>query len=393
MSADQIGETSVKTMRKSTEFGSAKPGTAGGTFLRQFWQPVYLSSELPAGRAKPIRIMGENFTLYRGQSGVAHVVGNRCPHRSTQLSTGWVKDDCIRCIYHGWTFDGSGQCIERPGENPPEPAPGIRIPAYPTREHLGLIYAFFGPSEPPAFPPFPAFEDEGVVENSAYDFPCNWFQTYENQIDEVHIAFVHSFGGSHNALGRSVQLPDIDVSETNYGMVRHTKSGTGQTRATLYLFPNTMRIIIPPFNDMKEIGGWRDSYLTLVPTTDESHILFMTQLARVARSELVTHKTAWGAFQKRISKYPSIRQVAREVLDGKYTLNDILDHPLLGLIEDAVAQQGQGEIVDRSLERLGRTDVGIVRMRRLFERQLRAITEGIPGKGWHYSGERPALGF
>jgi 5,5'-dehydrodivanillate O-demethylase oxygenase subunit len=176
-------------------------------------------------------------------------------------------------------------------------------------------------------------------------------------------------------------------------MVRHTKSGAGKTRATLYLFPNTMRIIIPPFNDMKEIGGWRDSYLTLVPTTDESHILFMTQLARVNRSEIAAHGVAWDAFQKRVASYPSIRQVSREILDGVSTPNDILDHPLLPLIEDAVAQQGQGEIVDRSQERLGRTDIGIVRMRRLFERELAAITTGVAGKPWRYSGERPALGF
>ena len=258
MRTSLANDISHQSTRKLTDFASAGPNTSGGRFLRQFWQPVSLSSALPAGRAKPILIMGQQFTLYRGESGLAHVVGHRCAHRSTQLSTGWIKGDCIQCMYHGWTFDGEGQCVERPGEDPPGPMPIIRIPAYPTREHLDLIYVYLGSGEVPAFPPFPVFEDEGVVESSAYDFPCNWFQTYENQIDEVHLAFVHSFGGSHNALGRNLQLPDIDASETDYGMVRHTKSGTGKTRATLYLFPNTMRIIIPPFNDMKEIGVWRE---------------------------------------------------------------------------------------------------------------------------------------
>ena len=88
------------------------PGTLAGKYLRRFWQPVYVSSELKAGYAVPIRIMGEDFTLYRGASGAAYVVDFRCAHRGTQLSVGWVEQDCIRCFYHGWKYDGGGQCVE-----------------------------------------------------------------------------------------------------------------------------------------------------------------------------------------------------------------------------------------------------------------------------------------
>ena len=101
------------------EFGRTGPGTLAGRYLRQFWQPVFNSDELPAGRAKPIRIMSEDFTLYRGQGGVAHVVAQRCTHRSTLLNTGWVEGDDLRCLYHGWKFNGDGQCIERPQEKTP----------------------------------------------------------------------------------------------------------------------------------------------------------------------------------------------------------------------------------------------------------------------------------
>jgi 5,5'-dehydrodivanillate O-demethylase oxygenase subunit len=391
VSANRFGQQ--RTIERSVDFASAGPGTPGGTFLRQFWQPVHVSATLKAGTAKPITIMGEKFTLYRGETGTAHVVGYRCAHRSTQLSTGWVRGDNIQCLYHGWTYDGQGKCVARPGERVSGPVDNIGVPAYPTREHLGLIYAYFGPGDEPAFPPFPDFGPDGVVENYAHDFPCNWFQTYENQIDEVHIAFVHSFGGSHQALGRELKLPDINASETPYGMVRETRSADGPTRTTLYLFPNTMRIIIPTFKDLNHIGGWRDSFLTLVPTEDESHILFMTQHAKVSAEEMPQWREAWDAFHARIAGNPRPRAVARDILDGKYTLNDVLDHPLLLLIEDAVAQQGQGEIVDRGLERLGRTDVGIVAMRRVFERELRAIAEGQPTKNWVYSGEPANRGF
>ena len=102
-----------------TDFDHTGPGTLAGRYLRLFWQPVFIGTDLPAGRAKPIRIMSEDFTLYRGESGQAHCVAFRCAHRGTQLSTGWVEGDEIRCFYHGWKYDGTGQCTEQPAE--PEP--------------------------------------------------------------------------------------------------------------------------------------------------------------------------------------------------------------------------------------------------------------------------------
>ena len=65
------------------DFASAGPGTVGGRYLRKFWQPVYLSRDLAPGTARPIHVMGERFTLYRGQAGkdgpgTAHIVGFRC---------------------------------------------------------------------------------------------------------------------------------------------------------------------------------------------------------------------------------------------------------------------------------------------------------------------------
>jgi 5,5'-dehydrodivanillate O-demethylase oxygenase subunit len=83
--------TQAYTPQDWTDFDHTGPGRLAGRYLRSYWQPVFRSEELPAGRAKPIRIMSEDFTLYRGESGTPHVVGFRCAHRGTQLSTGWVE--------------------------------------------------------------------------------------------------------------------------------------------------------------------------------------------------------------------------------------------------------------------------------------------------------------
>ncbi len=84
-----------------TDFEHTGPGTLAGRYMRMFWQPIYRTEDLVPGRAVPIRIMSEDFTLYRGEGGACHLVAFRCAHRGTQLSTGWVEGDCVRCRYHG----------------------------------------------------------------------------------------------------------------------------------------------------------------------------------------------------------------------------------------------------------------------------------------------------
>src|SRR5688500_15334182 len=98
-------------------------GTPMGRLLRSFWQPVALSTSIGRGQARPLRVMGEDLTLYRGESGSAHLVGGRCAHRGTVLHTGWVQADDLRCMYHGWRYEPSGLCVEIPAEGKPRAVP------------------------------------------------------------------------------------------------------------------------------------------------------------------------------------------------------------------------------------------------------------------------------
>lgn len=385
---------SGKSADRWREFASAGPETVGGKYLRKYWQPVALSKEIEAGKAKPIHVMGEKFTLYRGEGGVPHVVGFRCAHRCSQLSTGWVRDDALQCMYHGWTYAGDGSCISRPGEKPAGPFARADIPSYPTAEHFGVVYAYFGEEDAPAFPPFDGYNDIGVIENHVIEFPSNWFQTMENHFDETHIAFVHSFGGSHDALKRDTyQLPEMKIYETDYGMIRETRVPDGDWRKTLYLLPNIMRILIPTFSDLNEIGGWRDTYIILVPTDDNNHRVYFTMNVHVDEKDMDAFHEMHAKFDTRVNSYPPIAGLAHKILAGDAHITDYLDHPHLLLLEDAITQAGQGQMVDRSFEMLGRTDAGVAAMRRVFEREMQAVADGRPTRNWKRLDVEPALGF
>src|SRR5260370_11461290 len=104
-----------------------------GRLLRMFWQPVATSHSVTAGQARPLRVMGEDLTLYRGESGRAYLVAGRCAHRLNVLHTGWVQGEEIRCIYHGWKYAGDGQCTQAPAEGPAAAA-SIKITSYSLHE-------------------------------------------------------------------------------------------------------------------------------------------------------------------------------------------------------------------------------------------------------------------
>src|SRR3984893_18194062 len=129
------------------------PGEPCGEYLRHFWQPVVLSSEL-GELPRRLRILREDLAQFRDNSVGIGLLELYCPHRGTSLEFGLVSEKGIRCCYHGWLFDVDGKILETPGE-PSESTLKDRLyhGAYPVREYRGLVFAYMGlPDKQPDFP-------------------------------------------------------------------------------------------------------------------------------------------------------------------------------------------------------------------------------------------------
>ena len=368
--------------RTQVDLASTAPGTPGGIFLRQFWHAIGRSEDLAPGRALPIRIMSENYTVYRGTSGRARVIAQRCPHRGAQMHLGWIGEDHIQCVYHGWTYAASGHCVAAPAEREGFER-NVRIGTYPTEEAFGLIYVYLGPGDAPQFPPYPESHGDGIIETWPVEtVPCNYLQSFENTMDEVHVAFTHMPGGSHARLAEN--LPIITAEETPWGMMRYGKRASGQVRHTLHYAPNVVRVIVPPLYGMDGVGGWPEITFHQTPVDDENHLWIITAKVHVTGADAELYREKRREFYQKRAEAPPVNAVVEDIWAGKIAYADVR-HPDLAIVQDMAVQAGQGRITDRQAETLGRSDAGIAVWRRILERELRTIADGGEPKRW----ERP----
>ncbi len=350
------------------DFEHTGPGTIAGQYMRSFWQPVHLSASLERGRAKPLNVMSQQFTLYRTESGRAQVVADRCLHRGTALWTGTVEGEALQCFYHGWQYDVQGKCIARPAETT---CPAhLHIRSYPTQEWAGFIFAFLGEGEPPPFPMLDVFNGSGALVANAPIRPFNYFSQIENGMDEVHFNFVHRIS-RFTEQGMNSEIPKLSCEETAYGLAR-ISTRAGVKRLNHFLMPNANIAIL--------FGAWH--LVWRVPIDDHSHISFTVDYFDGSQDEVRNWRIQQEALVARIAAAAPAAEVAAAVLRGEIQLKDALDHPDLLSVQDGVALAGQGVIANRKNELLGHSDMQIIRMRRLWAQDLTHIQEGRASRRW-----------
>jgi phthalate 4,5-dioxygenase oxygenase subunit len=219
-----------------TQVGS---GTPMGDLMRQYWMPVYLTTDIGDNDSKPhrIRLLGENLIIFRDTAGRVGMLTEVCPHRGASLYWARNEENGLRCAYHGWKYDVAGQCVDMPNE----PASSnfkdkIRVRAYPCQERNGLIWTYMGPREDP--PPLPNIEfnviPSGHITIHRDLQETNWLQGLEGNIDSSHLAFLHARldpHGSAELAGPSPQNRGLSfVDPTPVMEVVSADEGSGGSR-------------------------------------------------------------------------------------------------------------------------------------------------------------------
>lgn len=342
--------------RLLTEVG---PRTAMGNLLRRYWMPIAGASEMESESIKPIRLMGEDLTLYKDFNGTFGLVDRHCPHRSADMSYGIVEDCGVRCSYHGWRFDQEGRCTEQPYEDLAQPEARyrdkVRIKAYPVQEHAGLIWAYLGPQPAPLVPNWEPFTwKNGFVQIVFADVPCNWLQCQENSVDPLHFEWMHMNWSSRLADKAGNYSPrhlKLAFDEFEYGIVyRRIREGMSEEDplwkiGRVCLWPNALFT-----GDHFE---WR------VPIDDENTLSVTWCFSRVPRErEPYVQETI-----------PAWRGPVRDAETGRWISTHVMN-------QDFIAWIGQGTVTDRTREHLGSSDAGIIMMRNRFLKDVEAIARG-----------------
>jgi 5,5'-dehydrodivanillate O-demethylase len=379
MSSGSITASAAARRPRITEkdIGRTGPGTLAGRYLRSFWQPVFHAAELTAGRPRLLRVMGEDFTLYRGQDGVARLTQSRCPHRGMLLSAASVEGGSLRCFYHGWAFDSAGRCVEQPAE--PEPfCEKVALRTHPAQERFGLIFAFLGEGPPPVFPRYPMLEGDAIFTHTdSYVRPAHFFNNLENAQDKSHLAFAHAH--VTGTWDNYADGPRIVCEPTSWGLKSSGIRPSGKRQVSYFGMPNILHSRGPkndPDVDSREFVGW------WVPIDDERHTQFTVVIVRGKTRE------ALERYLERQRALRAQRDLDREtlmgaVLAGAVGIDEIDERRVhLLFLQDDVAQAGCGLIHERPPERLGRSDAGVIAVRKLWVRELSAFASGAPLTEW-----------
>ena len=379
MTMNQSDERRQERARQFLRLTQTGKDTEMGKLLRKFWHPIELSSHVDINAAIPVKVLGEELTLYRGASGALHLVGGRCAHRRTLLHTGWVLGEEIRCIYHGWQFNAAGDCVKRPAENDTG-MPLTKIAGYPVREYQGLVFAYLGEGEAPAFdlPRKPLTEREGaMVANGMERWDNNWFQQIENSMDAVHVSFVH-MALTVGAFGQAVTtaIPELSYEETSSGIRQTAKRAENNIRQSDWTFPNNNHITVP---GLTPEDPWLDTFVWMTPNDDLNTTRFMIYCLPPGASEASRFR-----FKNYFDKYGKYDPAAHhdELFSSRVWKNPEDTYVGLTAAQDYLSIRGQERLTRREDEILGKSDLGIVTLRRLFWRELDLVQANQPTKPW-----------
>ena len=151
------------------------------------------ASELGPDKPRSTRLLNRDLVLWRAEDGKALAMDDRCIHRGTALSLGWIDSGCLVCPYHGWQYASSGQCRHIPQLAEQKLPAKAKVDSFRTLERYGLIWVCLSDEPKYELPEIQELEDESyrVVNTGPFTWQCNASRQVENFTDFGHFPWVH----------------------------------------------------------------------------------------------------------------------------------------------------------------------------------------------------------
>jgi len=338
------------------------PGTPMGAYLRCFWHPVAAVAELEKWPVKKVRILGETLALFRGDDGTLGLVADRCPHRGASLSCAMTDGGLIRCAYHAWAFDRSGQCVDTPAEPPESKLKNrIKIASYEVQELGGLIWAYLGRSPAPLLPRFEHVVREDLVKRVGFtEIPCNWLQISENNVDPLHLEYLHMrYINWVRARRGEPPLPvrkhaRIEFEIFEYGILKKRlwEGDSEDSQEWQVGHP----LFFPGNHFFRFDTADMVQYQFRVPADDEQTNVYWYEARELNSGEVPT------------KEIPIVDNPWRTP-EGEYMLDTINGQDMMVMVT-------QGTITDHTLENLGESDRGVALYRKTLLEEIERVERG-----------------
>ena len=193
-----------------------------------YWYPVEWEHRVRRGQAVDVTFWNESIAVFRGRDGTLHAIENRCAHRQLKLSLGAVGDCTLTCAYHGWTYDGSGKCIEMAHDLFGHKFPRVSVRSYPLRVKHGLIWVFPGDASMAAARSIPEIPElDGPRRWGSIPFDVRWRAHHSMIIDNI-CDFSHAYLHRSRKPFTDAKLTRSEATEDRVLLSYDTKVGQGR---------------------------------------------------------------------------------------------------------------------------------------------------------------------
>mmetsp|Transcript_11799 Transcript_11799/g.15408 ORF Transcript_11799/g.15408 Transcript_11799/m.15408 type:complete len:530 (+) Transcript_11799:62-1651(+) len=198
------------------------------------WVPIAGALELDPERPTPIKFLGKKYVVWKHNVEGWKIFDDLCPHRLAPLSEGRIDEVTgnIQCSYHGWQFNGKGNCACIPQAHNQDAALQSQrssVPSYPVVVEKNIIW--FWPSantEPSPSAPTPQelmSHIPSVSGTYTRDLPYSYDILLENLVDPAHIPFAHHKLQGSRADALPINMTVLDEGDWGFSASFQDRSG------------------------------------------------------------------------------------------------------------------------------------------------------------------------